>query len=179
MKIKLWGEHAREQTVPLTGALRDFDIHLDDVVFDETFQVNCTIHRDRDIARVTCRVEAPALLTCARCLEPYRTVITGEFEVVARLLKQGETPPTVPDNDDTRDETDLLFVPFGENAIDITKHVHDVLLLRVPLKPLCTESCRGLCHVCGVNLNEGVCACSEKPADDRWSALSGLLGGTE
>jgi len=179
MEIELPGEYARDQTITLPGVIRDFDIRLDEVVFDESFRVECTIHRDIDFARIGCRVTAPALLTCVRCLEQYRTAITGEFEVVARLLKQGETPPSAADTDDAGDEGDLLFIPFGENTIDITRHVHDVLVLAVPLKPLCSESCKGLCQVCGANLNEGICSCGEKPRDERWSGLKGLLNDSE
>jgi uncharacterized metal-binding protein YceD (DUF177 family) len=37
--------------------------------------------------------------------------------------------------------------------------LREYLILATPQHPLCQESCAGLCQVCGVNLNEGVCGC--------------------
>lgn len=48
---------------------------------------------------------------------------------------------------------------FTGNTIDITKMVIDNICLNLPLKHLCTEECKGLCPVCGINLNEKDCDC--------------------
>jgi uncharacterized protein len=76
--------------------------------------------------------------------------------------------------DIAEDETDMVFVPYGENTIDITDQVHDVLMLGLPVKPLHSDLCKGLCAVCGADLNEETCGCAETSPDGRWNALENL-----
>jgi len=45
-------------------------------------------------------------------------------------------------------------------------------LLAMPAHPLCGESCAGICPVCGANLNEEQCSCSDEKIDPRWAALA-------
>ena len=48
------------------------------------------------------------------------------------------------------------FTPF---QVDLTKAVTDRILLDLPMAFLCREDCKGLCPVCGADLNEGDCGC--------------------
>ena len=47
-----------------------------------------------------------------------------------------------------------------DNALDLNDLAISDSLLQLPTKILCREDCRGLCYVCGQNLNEGECNCS-------------------
>ena len=49
------------------------------------------------------------------------------------------------------------------------------ILLELPTSVLCVESCKGLCPVCGANLNEGDCGCDRSQRDPRLDKLRGLL----
>jgi uncharacterized protein len=49
------------------------------------------------------------------------------------------------------------------------------VLLELPYKSLCREDCRGLCPLCGKNLNEGLCGCNRKSVDPRLAILGQLL----
>ena len=51
--------------------------------------------------------------------------------------------------------------------------VRDAVLLDLPLAPLCSEECLGLCPQCGANWNEGSCGCPPV-TDARWAALDRL-----
>jgi len=176
MKIDLWGDSTHEQKVTLPACIDDFDLNISDVTFEREFRVECTIYRDVDIARIEVRVVAPAEISCARCLVSFHSDIIGEFEIVARHMKKGEVLPEVDAEDDGEaDEGNLIFVPFGENSIDIEERVRDVVLLTIPIKPLCTEACKGLCHICGKNFNEGACGCEDESTDARWNGLSKIL----
>lgn len=52
-------------------------------------------------------------------------------------------------------------------------------LLTLPVKPLCSASCRGICPQCGKNLNSGACSCVVQDADPRLEALRGFKVGKE
>jgi uncharacterized protein len=67
----------------------------------------------------------------------------------------------------------------NEEWIDISEHVREAMILSEPMKPLCTESCMGLCVSCGKDLNENSCDCEKHTVDPRLSKLSLLLNGKD
>jgi uncharacterized protein len=63
--------------------------------------------------------------------------------------------------------------PLDGDEVDLEPLVRDAVLLELPLAPLCTADCLGLCPQCGTNWNQDSCSCA--PATDpRWAALDGL-----
>jgi uncharacterized protein len=52
--------------------------------------------------------------------------------------------------------------------------VREQLLLALPSYPVCQEGCKGLCSVCGANLNERDCGCDRHVPDPRWAGLEKL-----
>jgi hypothetical protein len=75
----------------------------------------------------------------------------------------------------TGEEGDESYV-VGADELDVEPVVRDACILELPLAPLCSESCRGLCPTCGANRNRDECLC-EQEVDPRWSALAGLVSG--
>jgi uncharacterized protein len=82
-------------------------------------------------------------------------------------------------------ELDDSFVYPGEGAedeayrvegeeIDLEPVIRDAVMLALPLNPLCTDGCRGLCTTCGADLNETDCGHSQEPVDIRWTGLEQL-----
>ena len=69
---------------------------------------------------------------------------------------------------------DLDVVWYGELVVPLDPLIDEQLQLELPMKPLCTEGCLGLCPQCGADRNATPCACAE-PADDRWTPLRSLL----
>ena len=58
-----------------------------------------------------------------------------------------------------------------DNLVDITELVRDTLIISQPIKNLCKIDCRGLCPICGKNLNEGSCECDRFIPDPRLAIL--------
>jgi uncharacterized protein len=58
--------------------------------------------------------------------------------------------------------------------MDLTEPVRQALLVALPMRPLCREDCKGLCVVCGANLNYVDCGHRQEEADKRWDALRAL-----
>lgn len=63
---------------------------------------------------------------------------------------------------------------FAGKVIDVDPVVREQLLLSLPGYPVCRESCKGLCSVCGANLNERDCGCDRRVPDPRWAGLEKL-----
>ena len=100
---------------------------------------------------------------CRRCLGPATSVFSVEFQELYshHVDPEGET------------------YPIRHQTIDLELVAREAILLDLPLAPLCSEACRGLCPSCGADLNDGPCPCATVPSDPRWAALNVLLPTTE
>lgn len=108
---------------------------------------------------VTGRVEADTDLQCARCLTEFPS------EMSLRLCELFVSP-----GHDAAAEDDVYKVSGTE--IDLEPALRDACVLALPLKPLCSPDCKGLCARCGTDLNTSSCDCKEDDLDPRWAALS-------
>ena len=106
-------------------------------------------------------------LTCSRCLETFPWDVKTDFawKVVRRDPDAGRGEHD--DADD--DEESILVAPEGK--IGLEEIAEEQLYLNLPLKPICRESCKGLCPACGTNRNLGACACATDDADPRLAPL--------
>jgi len=107
---------------------------------------------------------------CSRC--------DNEFPRTSEFLIEEEFFPAAIVNDvggiDALDDPDA-FVIDEHNLLDISEVVRQSVIADQPMKPLCTIECRGLCQVCGVDLNVDDCSCNDSQVDPRWAALAELL----
>ena len=126
---------------------------------------------------VSCEVLAP----CKRCLRETSVTVPVNFTlnlVPQSLLEGGNTQEG---EDDGGAESTGSFglqdadrEPFDGKVIDLDPIVREQVLLALPLTVVCQEDCRGLCTVCGQNLNEKECGCERKIVDPRLMALKNI-----
>ena len=62
---------------------------------------------------------------------------------------------------------------FGETLV-LDKMVSDLIMLDAPMYGLCKPDCRGLCPICGTNLNITQCSCTIPDESNPFAALKGL-----
>ncbi len=91
-------------------------------------------------------VAAEVHTRCSRCLEPVQEALSAEID--ALYAKQSDP-----------DDPDLYT--FEAHALELEDAAKDALLLALPLQFLCKPDCKGLCPVCGGNLNHNTCTCQE------------------
>jgi len=143
---------------------------------DETYRVAGPVHlvidvyKERDTYRVAGRVETELELECGRCLEPFVVPVDSTFELryVAAAANAGEGEREVA-------EDDLTTAFYKDEQLDLGELMHEQFMLALPMKPLCSESCKGLCPHCGTNLNTASCDCAPAWKDPRLVALEALL----
>lgn len=113
------------------------------------------------------RAGVDVTLDCSRCLKQYGTRLEADINV---LCVFGQVAPD--DVDGCREGV----IEISQNArfIDISDEVRSELVLGLPVKPLCNQACKGLCPVCGADLNETTCSCERDDHDSRWDALKKL-----
>ncbi|HVR40777.1 MAG TPA: DUF177 domain-containing protein [Thermoanaerobaculia bacterium] len=109
-------------------------------------------------------------LECSRCVEPYPFAQKSTFHVTFRPR------PAVQENAEIEidDESELDVEFYTERAIPLRDLAVEQIQLSIPMKPLCEESCLGLCPTCGVNRTRETCACGDSVVDVRLGALVGI-----
>ena len=99
---------------------------------------------------------------CDRCASEFDREIGFPIDVVLVTELANE-----------ENEDEWVFPLEGDSA-DLDDIVRTVFVLNLDSKLLCKEDCKGLCHRCGKNLNDGPCNC-QKELDPRFAALKQLL----
>ena len=87
-------------------------------------------------------------------------IIAADCARCAQLVEQsGETTVNIVLTAEKMDENsdDIIAVP--DQQLDLDAFLTEMILLDMPSKLLCKEDCKGLCSICGQNLNEAQCGC--------------------
>ena len=116
-------------------------------------------------------IEATGELVCTRCLQPVAWQGRDRFSVSLRVEDERA-------NDDelelADDDLDVIFL--DDPVLDLEHLAAEQVMLNLPMRILCQESCAGLCQRCGANLNEpNACTC-EPEVDPRWQELKDIKG---
>ena len=93
-------------------------------------------------------------LRCDRCLESYGLDLGKDFRVFVSFVP----PKGTSEIELAEDDLDLDFIKG--RFLDIDQVVREQLITSLPMKALCAEGCKGLCPLCGCNLNKERCSCS-------------------
>ena len=175
------------------GLARSWDVtqaQLDEIVAGDRagYRARGPAHVEARLARLGRRVrveagvKAPLTTSCKRCLAPVSVDVPVAFDltlVPADDRDEGEGLSEVHEHDrgpkggsfsaeDAEEET------YTGKVIDLDPLVREQILLEVPEYPVCDEQCKGLCPVCGANLNDRECGCDRHVPDPRWAGLKNV-----
>ena len=100
-------------------------------------------------------------IPCDRCLEAVPTEFILEFTKNVDLDESSEEQAM---------ELDEKNYIDGYN-LDVDKLLYNEILIGWPMKILCREDCKGICNMCGQNLNKGTCDCEDTSLDPRMSVI--------
>jgi uncharacterized protein len=119
--------------------------------------------------RVRGRVQGRIEGECDRCLETASFVLDQNFDLFYRPA-DGEVAAAEMKIDDG--EAEIGYYEGG--GLELESVLREQILLALPMQRVCSETCRGICPVCGQSRNTTSCDCRVEPADDRWSALRNI-----
>ena len=108
------------------------ELEREDIRFNSPIEAALEVHRHKQNVIVNATVHASMESTCARCLESFEKILQKKMNFYYPL---------------TAKDTEL----------DVTPDIKEEIFLDYPMKSLCSPDCRGLCAICGQNLNEGEC----------------------
>jgi uncharacterized protein len=100
--------------------------------------------------------------SCSRCLKNFSMPVDHEFEFVLSPDPFGSSGAT---EELRREELGLSY--YCGDEINLGPLIREQVILALPTRPLCGESCRGLCGGCGADLNYEDCRCSRTAEDPR------------
>jgi uncharacterized protein len=128
--------------------------------------------------RVDAHGKAALTVPCGRCLTPVAVALPVDFELTLvpsdeyepRAEKSGSTGKAGGSFEPGDAEEDV----YTGKVIDLDPILREQLLLALPGYPVCKDDCKGLCPVCGANLNDRECGCDRHVPDPRWAGLKNV-----
>lgn len=111
---------------------------------------------------------------CDSCLEPYEEVQDFPFKVELEYLAAAD--PYWQSDEQQCSPVEMDVEVLREPEVDIESLLAQQVIVSVPVKRLCSQSCRGLCPTCGINLNKEECLCRGLPANSPFQVLAQLQG---
>ncbi len=163
---------------------RGLEIVIDDQAFwtdpIEEFGIDCeiisplkasfTLLRQEEGLLIRGHMQGEVELTCDLCSEPSRFKINQRFD-------NFEEYPNLGDDDDVDEiscDTELMRTNNGNLELNLAGLLWEEFSLILPVHPVCTENCKGLCQECGKNLNNEKCTCQKDDGDPRLAVLRNL-----
>jgi uncharacterized protein len=132
-------------------------LRLGDVRVNGAMKVEGEVRGTVDGVITVFTARAPAHFTCVRCL------IEWSGEIVAEGTQHFSK---VPDEDG---------YAIKDRSINLSGPATDELALAIPAAPLCRPDCRGLCPICGTDLNEDPCDGHGEESDSPFAVLKDLF----
>lgn len=185
----------REAETPFARTFEPADVAVADDPFRVTGPVELvmTIRKDDDLFRLVGQIRGTLEMACSRCLEPFTFTLDPSFDLryLPQHLNMSGGAPDDGDDDDRKaqdDEDDddggrvggevggddLTTSFYRDDQIDLLQMVREQIFLAIPMKPLHSDACKGLCPNCGANLNETTCECRTDWVDPRLAPLLNL-----
>ena len=139
------------------------DLGLEDPFVGEVV-LNCKMDKSYHQIFLDCDVTINVNLVCDRCDEDYSTELRNNFKITYLFE----------DKDEQEGDNGVKYIAHDVDKIDLTEEVLEYSILAVPMKKLCDEDCKGLCSICGNNLNEKQCDCKIEINNSVWEPLKKL-----
>ena len=133
--------------------------------FKSDVEVQATLEKSSGQLLLRAGVSTSAEVACDRCVKLIQQPLQSKYQ----MYYFWEAP-----EEDRYDPSEVQVLTPGQNVLDLTDDVRQTVVLSLPLKHVCREDCKGICPMCGKNLNDGPCTCTETREDGRWDKLKEL-----
>ncbi|MCR5809720.1 MAG: DUF177 domain-containing protein [Clostridiales bacterium] len=131
------------------------------IVLTEPVRVDLDYSFDGEGFTLKGRLSSAVRMNCTKCNEEFIEPFSVDFS--ERFLRISE-----------QEAEELECYTYTGETLVLDKMVFDLILLNAPMYGLCRPGCKGLCPVCGANLNNTQCSCSEADESNPFAALLGL-----
>lgn len=155
----------RERTYEVTLESKVFSSSLGDFPISSCAPIALRIANEEDRRLlISGTVDMKVLIPCGRCLEEVPTPIHFDIDKVL----------TISDGAAIDEEMEQMDYLIGFD-LDVEQLVCTEILVNWPMKVLCKDDCKGICRICGTNLNSGACDCQKTELDPRMAAFQDIF----
>jgi uncharacterized protein len=134
----------------ITETLDARDLKLDPEVFFAPLQATLKLDRHDPYLQFEFNLDTETRQECDRCL----AIFEQPLQVTAPMMYiLGKDPAEGAADDDPG----LSYIPTTTTDLDVSNDLRDFVILAMPNRNLCSEDCKGLCSVCGADLNVQDC----------------------
>lgn len=124
----------------------------------------CLKNDDNQRLYISGNTTLDVVIPCDRCLED--TVQRFSVDIDRRVdIKDGEVLAA--------EDEEITFLK--EYELDVDRLIYDEILVNWPTKVLCKDDCKGICPVCGQNLNQQDCGCDRQVMDPRMAKFQDIF----
>jgi uncharacterized protein len=157
----------KEERASLLAYLKD--LSRIDFDFETPLQSEVKIKKLGRSVLITGKVEVGLRFQCVRCLKEFSYPLSTTFELTLHPLKEA---PSEEETELGSEEMESSFFEGGE--IHLSEIACEQIFLEIPYQPVCMEACKGLCSICGKDLNLSPCGCVKEELTSGFSALKKL-----
>ncbi len=157
----------KEERTSLLAYIKD--LSRIDFDFETPLQGEVKIKKTGRSVLITGEVRTTLRLQCVRCLKEFSHPLSATFDLTLHPLKEA---PSEEEIELGSDEMELSFFEGGE--IHLSEIACEQIFLEIPYQPLCQEGCKGLCPICGKDLNLSSCQCVKEEFPSGFSGLKKL-----
>lgn len=128
-------------------------------------KIGIDLHVTRVLKEVTVigDVQLSIETACSRCVESVRIELNPLVNLVLSPVDKISD-----EDDDDEHET------YKGDEVDLSNYIMEQIAISLPVKVVCNEDCKGLCTICGNNLNQENCTCERDNIDPRFAILKNL-----
>jgi len=136
----------------------------------EPVRYELTVAKFDDTVSIEGPVTFKASLACSRCLESYS--LSMSLQMAIKLTPKSMLPDAA-EMELHNDDLDVYY--YEGDEIDLDPFIYEEVMLNIPVRPLCSEECKGICPTCGRNRNAEPCDCPEAPSSLLGEKLKSFL----
>ncbi len=145
------------------------DLSRIDFDFETPLQAEAKIQKVGQSVSIKGRVEVTLRFQCVRCLKEFTYPLAATLELTLHPLKEA---PSEEETELRSEEMEASFFEGGE--VHLSEIACEQIFLEIPSQPVCQEGCKGLCPVCGKDLNISSCGCVKEELTTGFSELKKL-----
>ncbi len=122
--------------------------------FRKELSFSISMLRDSDKIKVAGSFKTDISVRCVKCLEHFDFNINSKFDSILFPLSLADFSYA------SLKEEEMEYIFYSNGKIDIEKLIIEQVNLNIPLRVVCSDNCKGLCSMCGTNMNYEKCKCN-------------------
>ena len=153
----------RDKNIDYRFEIPQFEFEGDIIKAIDPCEVAGRISTDVDVLLLKAKIKTTLEMVCSRCLDTF--IYPIDIDIEERFTT----------NINSEDDSIVVM----DDVLDITEIVETSIISTLPIKRICKDDCKGLCQVCGCNLNHNTCSCYKEDVDVRFEALKEFFDNKE